>query len=91
MTAEQILEKRQELNKLVTDIRAKIDTAETEKRALSQEEKNSITEMEKRADELDKSIELEQRQLDRERKMGESGAKPMGEQRGEESEDKSKE
>lgn len=91
MTAEQILEKRQELNKLVTDIRATIDTAETEKRALSQEEKNSVAEMEKRADELDKSIELEQRQLDRERKMGEIDAKPIGEQRGEEQEDKSKE
>ncbi|HOJ78415.1 MAG TPA: phage major capsid protein [Bacillota bacterium] len=91
MTAEQILEKRQELNKLVNDIRAKIDTAEKEKRALTQEEKNSIAEMEKRADELDAQIELEQRQLDRERKMGEVDAKPIGEQRGEEPEDKSKE
>ena len=40
--------------------------------------KNSIAEMEKRADELDAQIELEQRQLDRERKMGEVDAKPIG-------------
>lgn len=91
MTAQQILEKRQELNKLVADIRSKMELSETEKRSLSQEEKNSITEMEKRADELDSQIDMEQRQLDRERKMGEIGSKPQGEQRGQEQEDKSTE
>lgn len=91
MTAEQILEKRQELGKLVKDIRDISAKAETEKRALTQEENNSITEMEKRADELDAKIEFEERQLARERKMGEPESKPVGEQRGEEPEDKSKE
>jgi HK97 family phage major capsid protein len=47
--------------------------------------------MEKRADQLDAQIDLEQRQLDRERKIGEPEAKPLGEKRGEDPEDKSKE
>jgi HK97 family phage major capsid protein len=89
--AKAIIEKRQELAKLVTDVRAIMDKAETEKRDKSQEERNSIAEMEKRIDQLDGEIELEERQLERERKLGEVGSKPLGENRGQEPEDKSKE
>jgi HK97 family phage major capsid protein len=91
MTEQEILEKRQELGKLVKDIRELSNKVETEKRDLTQEEKNSIAEMEKRADDIDYKIELESRQKAREDKAKEANAKPIGEQRGEEQEDKSKE
>jgi HK97 family phage major capsid protein len=91
MNSQEILEKRQELNKLVTDIRDLSNKAETEKRDLTQEERNSITDMESRADKLDQQIDFEERQLARERKQGEPNAKPLGEQRGEETDDKSTE
>lgn len=65
-----IMEKRQQVAKLVTDVRALMEKAETEKRAITPEERNSIAAMEKSIDQLDEEIQLEERQLERERKLG---------------------
>ncbi len=65
-----IMEKRQQVAKLVTDVRALMDKADFEKRSLSQEERNSISTMEKDIDRLEDEANLEERQLERERKLG---------------------
>lgn len=77
--AKKIMEKRQQLNKLVADVRAVMDTAETEKRAMTAEERSSITTMEADIDKLDSEIGLEERQLERERKLKAPEAKPQDE------------
>jgi HK97 family phage major capsid protein len=81
MTAQQILEAKQELMKLTSDIRSIMDKAESEKRSLTQEDKNAIAEMEKRSDELDDKIQLEERQLNRERTIGEKDSTPTEQKR----------
>lgn len=67
MLAKLIMEKRQQVNKLVTDVRAAMDKADTEKRALDQAERNSIEAMEKDIDTLEADIALREKQLARER------------------------
>lgn len=76
--AKQIIEKRQQVNKLVMDVRAIMDKADKEKRSLSQEEINSISAMEKDIDTREQEVDILERQQDRERRMLEGGATPKG-------------
>lgn len=76
MSAKTIMEKRQQVNKLVMDVRTIIDKADNEKRALSQEEKNSISTMETDIDRLDSEVQLEERQLERERSLTKDKTNP---------------
>lgn len=69
MDAREMLEAKQERAKLVTDIRALI--SEYENQEMPAEKREELTKMEARFDTLNVTIETEERQLERERKIGE--------------------
>lgn len=82
MLAKLIMEKRQQVNKLVTDVRSAMDKADTEKRSLDQAERNSIEAMETEIDNLESDIALREKQLARERSQNaEPPAVPGAEER----------
>jgi HK97 family phage major capsid protein len=80
MTPKELLEKRQQVNKLVIDIRAVMAKADTEKRSMTQEERNSITTMETDIDSMEATLDIAERQQERERKLSNTTAKPEGEE-----------
>lgn len=69
MDARKLLEAKQERAKLVADIRALI--SEYENQEMPAEKREELTKMEARFDTLNVTIETEERQLERERKIGE--------------------
>jgi HK97 family phage major capsid protein len=65
----EILELRNQVAKLVTEVRNTMEFAKTEKRDIGAEERTKIENLETEIDKLDSRIELEERQLNRERKI----------------------
>jgi HK97 family phage major capsid protein len=78
MTPKELIEKRQQVNKLVMDVRKVMEKADTEKRSMTQEERNSISTMEADIDNMDADLNIAERQQERERKLTEPNAKPEG-------------
>jgi HK97 family phage major capsid protein len=69
--AEKILEKKKERQKLIVANRAMIDTAEEAKRAFTAEEEEQYNKRDGDIDKLEAEIQRLQKQLDRERELGE--------------------
>ena len=69
---EKILEMKNELGKLVKQSRDLLDLAEKEKRSFTADEDTNYKKMEARMDELQESIQREERQLERERSLGQT-------------------